>query len=141
MDSQQDISGNQSIISHVSIGTNHYDRAVRFYESVLATLGIVKIMEYPGAAAFGKAYPEFWVQTPLNGEPASVGNGCHFSFLATNRQSVDLFHETAVKNGGVNDGNPGERPDYGHQYYGAFIRDPDGHKIEAMYWDKEQDKK
>ena len=104
-------------------------------------MGIVKIMEYSGAAAFGKAYPEFWVQTPLFGEPASVGNGYHFSYLANDRQSVDLFHKTAVEYGGVNDGNPGEQPDDDHQYYGAFIRDPDGHKIEAMYWDNEQDKK
>ncbi len=126
---------NPSILSHVSIGTDDFDRALRFYDAVLATLGCKRTLEHPGAVAYGKLYPEFWVQRPIDGKPASLGNGTHFGFVATSRAAVDAFHAAAVRGGGTSDGEPGPRPAYGPQYYGAFVRDPDGHKIEATYWE------
>jgi len=130
---------NPSIISHVSIGTNNFARAVSFYDKVLPTLGCTRIMEHPGAVAYGKLYPEFWVQTPIDGKPASVGNGTHvgFGFVAPTKQAVHAFFDTAVAAGGLDDGQPGSRPDYGEPYYGCFVRDLDGHKIEAAFWDME----
>lgn len=127
---------NPSIMSHVSIGTNDYDRAVRFYDAVLPTLGAKRILEHPGAIAWGKAYPEFWVQTPIDGRPATVGNGTHIGFLATSRQAVDAFYRAALAAGARDDGAPGGRPHYGAPYYGCFVRDPDGHKVEAAFWDE-----
>ncbi len=127
---------NPSIISHISIGTNNFERAVAFYDKVLSTLGCKQIMNYPGAVCYGKKFPEFWVQTPVNGEPASVGNGSHIGFIAESEEQVDAFHEAALSEGGVDDGAPGPRPDYGEAYYGCFIRDLDGNKIEATYWDE-----
>ena len=124
-----------SILSHVSIGTNDFDRAVAFYDNVLPTLGIRRVMEYPGAVAYGKEFPEFWVQEPIDGQAASTGNGTHFGFLALSREAVDAFHAAALAAGGVDDGAPGPRPLYGDPYYGCFIRDLDGHKIEATFWD------
>lgn len=129
-----------SILSHVSLGTNDFERAVRFYEPVMTALGCRRVMEHPGAVAWGKAYPEFWVQTPIDGQPAGVANGTHVGFLAPSREAVDAFHAAAVAAGGIDDGAPGPREEYGAPYYGAFIRDPDGHKIEAMYWDVEKAK-
>lgn len=129
---------NPSIISHISIGTNNFDRAVDFYTKVLATLGCRPLMEHPGAVAFGKEFPEFWVQTPFNGEPATVGNGSHIGFIAGTKEAVHAFHETALSAGGTDDGAPGPRPDYGDAYYGCFVRDPDGNKIEATYWNEEK---
>jgi catechol 2,3-dioxygenase-like lactoylglutathione lyase family enzyme len=126
-----------SILSHVSIGTNDYERATAFYDRVLATLGCRRIMEHAGAVAYGKRYPEFWLQEPLDGAPASVGNGSHFSFMAASKVAVDAFYRAALEAGGVDDGAPGPRPDYGEPYYGCFVRDLDGHKIEAAYWDNE----
>jgi catechol 2,3-dioxygenase-like lactoylglutathione lyase family enzyme len=73
---------NPSIVSHVSIGTNDFTRALQFYDRVLPTLGCKRIMQHPGAAAYGKLYPEFWVQTPIDGNPAWLGNGTHVGFLA-----------------------------------------------------------
>lgn len=124
-----------SILSHVSVGTNDYPRARAFYDAVLATLQIRCVMEHPGAAAYGRESPEFWVQAPHDGGKASVGNGTHFGFLAQSAAQVQAFHARALALGATCDGPPGPREHYGPQYYGAFVRDLDGHKIEAMYWD------
>lgn len=128
---------NPSIISHVSIGTNDQDRALSFYDRVLATIGAKRILDFPGAVGYGKAFPEFWVQTPFDGgEAGGAANGVHFSFLATSREQVDAFHAAAMQAGGSDDGAPGLRPDYGESYYACFVRDPDGNKIEAMLIDE-----
>jgi len=127
---------NPSLMSHVSIGTAHYERAVLFYDAVLATLGARRMMEHPGAAAYGKRYPEFWVQTPIDGRAACVGNGTHIGFLAENREQVDAFYAAALSAGAIGEGVPGPRPHYGEPYYGCFVRDIDGHKIEAAFWDE-----
>ena len=125
-----------SILSHVSIGTNQFDEAIAFYDRVLGALDIGRIMEHGDAAvAWGRAFPEFWVQKPIDGQPAGVANGVHVGFLAPSPDAVDAFHAAAVAAGGSDAGRPGPRPDYGPGYYGAFVRDLDGHKIEAMHWD------
>ena len=124
-----------SILSHVSVGTNDLERAVAFYDAVLPVLGCKKLFEYPGAVAYGKAFPEFWVQVPFDGGAPSVGNGVHFCFIAANKDAVHAFHEAAVAAGATDDGPPGPRPLYGEPYYGTFVRDLDGHKIEAAFWD------
>jgi len=128
---------NPSIISHLSIGTNNFDRAVTFYDKVLSTLGCKQLMKHPGAVAYGKEFPEFWVQTPFNGEPATIGNGSHIGFIANTKEAVHAFHEAALSEGGTDDGAPGPRPDYGDAYYGCFIKDLDGNKIEATYWNED----
>ena len=127
---------NPSILSHISLGTNQYDKAVAFYDKVLATIGSKKLLEFPGATAYGKVAPEFWVQTPISGQMATVGDGTHVGFVASSKEAVHAFYEAALAAGGIDDGAPGPRPHYGEQYYGCFIRDLDGHKIEAMLWDE-----
>lgn len=127
---------NPSILSHVSIGTNDFEKARAFYQQVLATLDIQILMDFPGATAYGRYYPEFWVQTPIDGKPAAVGNGTHFAFVASNKQQVDAFYQAAIAAGATCDGPPGPRPLYSNAYYGCFVRDLDGHKIEATFWDE-----
>lgn len=124
-----------SILSHISLGTNDFEQSVAFYDKVLPTLGCRRVMEHPGAVAYGKAFPEFWVQTPIDGKPAAVGNGIHFGFIAPDKEAVRTFHEAALAAGATDDGAPGPRAEYGAPYYGCFVRDPDGHKIEAAFWD------
>lgn len=126
---------NPSILSHVSIGTNHFERASHFYDAVLGTLGIGRVMAHEGAVAYGRQFPEFWVQVPIDGQPATVGNGTHVGFGAASRAEVDAFYAMAIASGATGDGPPGPRPHYGAPYYGCFVRDLDGHKIEAMVWD------
>jgi catechol 2,3-dioxygenase-like lactoylglutathione lyase family enzyme len=127
---------NPSILSHVSIGTNDFEKARAFYQQVLATLDIQILMDFPGATAYGRYYPEFWVQTPIDGKPAAVGNGTHFAFVASDKQQVDAFYQAAIAAGATCDGPPGPRPLYSDAYYGCFVRDLDGHKIEATFWDE-----
>jgi catechol 2,3-dioxygenase-like lactoylglutathione lyase family enzyme len=126
---------NPSIMSHISIGTNRFDDSVAFYDRALAALGARRIMEHPGAVAFGKLYPEFWIHAPIDGQPAQVGNGTHFGFFASSKQAVDEFYRAAIEAGAKGEGAPGPRPQYGAPYYGCFVRDLDGHKIEASFWD------
>ena len=128
-------SDNPSILSHVSLGTNQFERATAFYDKVLAALGCRRMMEHPGAVCYGKQFPEFWVQTPIDGAPAGTANGVHFGFVANSRAEVDAFYAAALAAGGTGDGPPGPRPLYGAPYYGCFVRDLDGHKIEAAFWD------
>ena len=130
-----------SIMSHVSVGTNRFKEAIAFYDAVLATVGARRIIEIPGvdAVAYGKQFPEFWVQTPIDGKPANVGNGTHFGFIASSKEAVDAFYAAAVAAGASPDGPPGGRPHYGEPYYGCFVRDLDGNKIEATFWDASKD--
>lgn len=126
-----------SIVSHVSIGTNQFDAAAAFYDQVLTTLNCKRIMEHPGAIAYGREFPEFWLQTPINEQAATVGNGTHIGFIAHSKEQVHAFFDAAVAANASDDGPPGPRPHYGEPYYGCFVRDLDGHKIEAAYWDME----
>lgn len=126
---------NPNVLSHVSIGVSDMARASRFYDAVLATLGCTRQLDADTAIAYGRVFPEFWVQTPIDGEPATVGNGSHIGFAAASAQVVDAFFAAAVAAGAKPDGKPGARPHYGEAYYGCFVRDLDGHKIEATYWD------
>ena len=120
-----------SIVSHISIGTNDFERATEFYDQVLVTIGARRVLDFPGAVAYGRQFPEFWVQMPINGQDANTANGSHVGFIASSREAVDAFYEAAMGAGAEDDGAPGLRPDYGEGYYGCFVRDLDGHKIEA----------
>lgn len=126
---------NPSLMSHVSVGVADLARAAIFYDLVLGTLGAKRIVDENFGIAYGREFPEFWVAPPHNGLPASVGNGVHFAFLARSRAEVQAFHAAALAAGGRDDGPPGPRPHYGKEYYGAFVRDRDGNKIEAMIWE------
>ena len=126
----------KSILSHVSLGVLDVAASARFYDRVLGTMGIGRIMEEGGAIAYGREFPEFWIQRPFDeGEPG-VANGTHIAFMGRSIDEVKSFFAEAVKAGATPDGEPGPRPHYGKPYYGCFVKDPDGHKIEAMYWDR-----
>ena len=126
-----------SILSHVSLGTNDFARAAAFYDKIMPTLGCRRVMEHPDAVAYGKMFPEFWIQTPHDGHPAGTANGIHIGFIAPSKEAVHAFHEAGLAAGATDDGAPGPRPDYGEPYYGCFLRDLDGHKIEAAFWNVE----
>ena len=85
--------------------------------------------------AYGKYYPEFFVGRALDKKPATNGNGVHVAFHCKSQAMVNAFYEVAIRSGAVCNGPAGPRPHYGPQYYGAFMIDPAGNKIEAMYWD------
>lgn len=121
-----------TVLHHVSLGSNDMTKALAFYDATMATLGLKRVLDFsPHAVAYGDDHPVFWVQQPHDRGTASVGNGMHIGFAAGSKDQVAAFHAAALAHGGRDDGAPGPRPDYGHSYYGAFVRDPDGNKIEA----------
>jgi len=125
------------MLHHVSVGVRDVARAASFYDPVLKALGYKRVADYsPGAIAYGesKGKPEFWIGLPHDKGIPSNGNGTHVGFTAKSKGAVNKFHEAALKAGGSNNGEPGPRPDYGPAYYGAFIYDLDGNKIEATFW-------
>ena len=128
-----------SALSHVSLGTNRFGEAAAFYDTVLATLGIGRVHDLSEhqAIAYGRAFPEFWIQRPHDGQPAQTANGVHVTLMAESNAQVHALHQAARALGARCDGPPGPRPHYVDAYYGCFVRDLDGHKIEAMAWNAE----
>lgn len=126
------------VISHITIGHTGFERAHAFYADVLAPLGIVDIPEerHTGLAGFGlKGFqtPIVYVQPPFNGRAASFGNGTHVAFSAPSSEAVDQFHAAACAHGGRSEGAPGPRPQYSADYYGAYVRDQVGNKLQAVF--------
>ena len=125
-------------IDHVSVGVANVRRAKTFYDAALAPLGMTAI--YPveihgqlvGVGYGADNKPSFWIQLPINGRQATMGNGVHIGFRADTRAAVDSFYLAALQHGAIEDGKPGLRTEYHPDYYAAFIRDPDGNKIEAV---------
>ncbi|MGH7865022.1 MAG: VOC family protein [Candidatus Binataceae bacterium] len=120
------------MFSHVTIGTDDLTRAIAFYDAVLAPLGIERVAsKYAHSAAWqrpGEA-AKLWVGRPFNGLPASWGNGCMAAFTAPSRVAVDAAYAAAIAAGGLDEGPPGTRAQYAPDYYGAYVRDPDGNKL------------
>ena len=123
------------MVDHVSIPVADLARAAAFYDAVLATLGLRRRKERPGAIGYGddaRPAPIFWLLARAPQGGAAPGAGLHVSFAASDRASVDAFHSVALHAGGKDAGGPGLRPHYTMPFYGAFVLDLDGFKIEAV---------
>ncbi len=123
-----------AFVDHVSIPVADFEKSAAFYDAVLATLGLVRRKQRDGAIGWGPddvLPPIFWILAKEPGA-ATSGVGLHISFRARNRTEVDAFHEVALKYGGVDTGAPGVRPQYTAGFYGCFVFDLDGFKIEAV---------
>jgi len=121
------------MIDHISIAVRDLKAAERFYTALLAPLGMSKLREWPDAAVgFGKKHPEFWINRRADMARLSDDSGVHVCLRARETTAVDAFHAAGVAGGGTSDGAPGLRPHYYENYYAAFIRDPDGNRIEAV---------
>jgi len=120
------------MLSHLSLGVEDLAKATAFYEAVLAPLGFVCVWKNARGSGFGE--PGGDDRLALFGRPGEArapGAGFHLCFAAPNRDAVDAFHAAALAAGGTDAGAPGLRPQYGPDYYAAFVVDPDGHKLEA----------
>lgn len=120
------------MIHHVSLGTSDLDRARAFYDPVMNELGMRRTLNVEEAIGYGAGITVFSLNMPSDGEQATIGNGTHIAFEVENRAAVDAFFQAALANGGTSNGPPGLRPEYDAHYYAAFVRDPDGNKIEAL---------
>jgi catechol 2,3-dioxygenase-like lactoylglutathione lyase family enzyme len=119
------------MFSHVTVGSNDIPRAKRFYDSVTTALGLKRHADHPEALGYGSpdGRPQLWIVRPLDKKAASVGNGITIGLNATNRSAVDTAHAAALASGGTDEGKPGVRAHYHPNYYGAYVRDPDGNKV------------
>ncbi len=132
--------GKGRAIYHVSLGVSDIERARSFYDTVLRSLGyslLYEVKERGGITSLGWGlhFPELWSNLPLGGATARPGVGVHVAFHAPSCASVDEFHRAALSAGGTDNGAPGYRTDYDPGYYGAFVSDPDGNHLEAMWFD------
>ena len=122
------------IIDHVEIPVADAQRAYHFYEATLSPLKlelIISIQAHGGGArhGFGRdGYPRLWIHEE-KGERLPV----HIAFAAQNRATVDAFFSAALSNGGTDNGSPGVREKYHSSYYAAYVLDPDGNNVEAVY--------
>ncbi len=121
------------MFSHVTIGSSDPNAAAAFYDEVLGALGIETLFNFDGVVAYGDATgPKTFILKPFDGGPPAPGNGGHIAYLAKTRAEVDAFHAAALRLGGSDEGAPGLRPHYHPNYYGAYVRDPEGNKIQAV---------
>jgi catechol 2,3-dioxygenase-like lactoylglutathione lyase family enzyme len=124
------------MLDHVSLGVSDIDRSRRFYDAALQPLGLVRIVDFGAGRGsdYGAAPGSLGVEFTITREPEVRGPapGAHVCFRAPSRVAVRDFHATALLAGGRDDGAPGLRPRYHADYYGAFVLDPDGHRIEAV---------
>lgn len=120
-----------SILTHFTLGTHDLERAMNFYDHVLAPLGFTRLLKVDGRiVGWGLAAPQFMVGYPRNGEPATASNGLTIGLGAPSRAAIDEFHRRALALGAIDEGAPGPRP-FAPNAYAAYIRDLDGHKIAA----------
>lgn len=120
------------MLDHASLGVRDLARAVAFYDAALATLGAVRSFSNEACAGYGYAGEEDRLAIFRSGDAAPAGAGAHLALTAPSPAAVDAFHRAALAAGGRDDGAPGFRPRYGAGYYAAFVRDPDGNKLEAV---------
>lgn len=120
------------MIDHVSIAVRDLAAGAAFYARVLAPLGYTQLVGRPGTVGFGKKYPEFWLNLRPDLAAGPSSPGAHVALRAPGEEAVRAFHAAALEMGGVSDGDPGPRQAAMTTYFGAFIIDPDGNKIEAV---------
>jgi catechol 2,3-dioxygenase-like lactoylglutathione lyase family enzyme len=120
------------MIDHVSVPVRDLQASAHFYERILEPLGYARLVDRPATIGFGMKYPEFWLNARPAMPPAASDTGLHICLRARSVDAVQQFHAPALAHGGTDDGAPGPRQATMVVYYAAFIRDPDGNKIEVM---------
>lgn len=120
------------MLHHISLGVRDLFLSGAFYDVALGALGFRRVFENTTAVGYGLIDDEDFLCLKLRPETAPPGSGFHLAFAAPSRLAVDTFHDSALRAGGSDNGAPGLRPEYGPNYYAAFLVDPDGHRIEAV---------
>lgn len=124
----------EDVIGHLSFGVADLASAIRFYDAVLRSIGLVRVWTVSDAAGYGRADGQDVLALKAQQEPViPPGKGFHLAFDAPSRDAVNDFYSAAIQNGGFDAGEPGLRTNYSPTYYAAFVYDPDGHKLEAVH--------
>jgi catechol 2,3-dioxygenase-like lactoylglutathione lyase family enzyme len=120
------------MIDHVTLRVTDLAASRRFYDTVLAPLGIPAPTDEDEDSGFLE-----WGDFSIAGDEGPVARHVHVAFAAASRSVVDAFHAAGVAGGYRSNGEPGERPQYHPGYYGAFLLDPDGNNVEAVFHDRD----
>ena len=127
------------MLTYITIGTNDLQRAAAFYDAIFKVLGYSRLPAWTKDWAMwgGENKPDegfsFCICPPFDRQPATAGNGTMFAFRAANAELVRRFHAAGLLAGGKSEGMPGTRTAYGPDFYVAYLRDPDGHKLACVY--------
>lgn len=124
------------MFDHISFGVRDLARSRRFYEAALAPLGFSALSVGDDSLVYGKDAVALWLLLSASPVPADPRSGLHVCFTAPSRAAVGEFHRAGLAAGGRDNGAPGLRADYGPTYYAAYVVDPDGYRLEALF-DKE----
>ena len=126
------------MIGYMTFGTNDLDRATKFYDVLLAEIGVKRLMKF-GDRGHGWArnmeQPMLCVFKPYDGKAATIGNGVMAGISAGSRDAVDRLHKKALELGGTDEGAPGPRAEGGDGFYAAYFRDLDGNKLDVFCYD------
>ena len=116
-------------IGYTTLGTNDFDRAVRFYDALFAVVGVSRLWTSASFAAWGESreMPAFGVTKPFDGQPATSGNGVMIALKVGTHEQVRALHDKALTLGGADEGAPGPRG--GSGFYAGYFRDLDGNKL------------
>jgi len=120
------------MIGYVTLGTNDFQRAVKFYDTLLAEVGAKRFMELENFIVWGNGAPAglLAVTKPFDKRAASVGNGVMVALAATSKEHVDAIYRKAMSLGATDEGKPGPR---GDNFYAGYFRDLDGNKLNAFF--------
>jgi catechol 2,3-dioxygenase-like lactoylglutathione lyase family enzyme len=119
------------MIDHFGINCADYSKSCEFYDAVLSVLGHTRLMDVGRAIGYGSnGKPDFWIE---DGADRTVGAPTHFAFTAAGQDAVRAFHDTAVGLGAESLHAPRTWPEYHPGYFAAFVRDPDGNNVEAVF--------
>ena len=127
------------MLNHVMVGTNDIERAKRFYDALLGVLGAAEGVRNVNATGQSRLFYRhdgsiFAVSEPIDGKPATHANGGTIGFRCQSAEQVQAFHDTAVAHGGTSiEGVPGPRESKPGAMHKVYVRDPDGHKLCALY--------
>jgi catechol 2,3-dioxygenase-like lactoylglutathione lyase family enzyme len=123
------------MIDHLSLGVADLARAAAFYDAILPALGYVRVLTHERAVGYGRPgdRDEQLALLASGDKACAPGSGFHLALTAKSRTAVDAFHSAAILAGGIDEGAPGPRPQYGNGYYATFVRDLDGYRLEAVF--------
>jgi catechol 2,3-dioxygenase-like lactoylglutathione lyase family enzyme len=117
------------VIDHVGFEVTDLARSGRFYDAVLYALGARRLLQSEHAVAYGVNGPQVWIV--VRGREPGPDYG-HLALSANGKAAVDAAYAGGLDSGGTDDGPPGMRPQYGERYYAAYLRDPDGLRVEVV---------
>jgi catechol 2,3-dioxygenase-like lactoylglutathione lyase family enzyme len=117
------------VIDHIGFEVSDLERSSRFYDAVLYALGARRMVQSEQVVAYGVNGPQLWIVVRGRAPGPEYG---HLALRASGKAAVDAAYNAGVANGGDDDGPPGMRPQYGRRYYAAYLRDPDGLRVEVV---------